>query len=90
VSESGEKSGVARPRSPPAAAIPLFLIAPLVRGFWKIPLPLFTASWICQVLGDIIEGKPLEFLKRLAVPVGRTSLVAPGCYAAREKSFPYR
>jgi uncharacterized membrane protein YGL010W len=46
-----------------AVSIPLFLIAPLVRGFWKIPLSLFTAGWICQVLGHIIEGKPPEFLK---------------------------
>jgi uncharacterized membrane protein YGL010W len=46
-----------------AVSIPLFLVAPLVRGFWKIPLSLFTAGWICQVLGHIIEGKPPEFLK---------------------------
>ena len=46
-----------------AVSIPLFLIAPLVRGFWKIPLSLFTAGWICQVLGHIIEGTPPEFLK---------------------------
>ncbi len=45
-----------------AVSIPLFLIAPLVRGLWKIPLSLFTARWICQVLGHIIEGKPPEFL----------------------------
>jgi uncharacterized membrane protein YGL010W len=38
-----------------AVSIPLFLIAPLVRGSWKIPLSLFTAGWICQVLGHIIE-----------------------------------
>jgi uncharacterized membrane protein YGL010W len=47
-----------------AVSIPLFLVAPLVRGFWKIPLSLlFTAGWICQVLGHLIEGKPPEFLK---------------------------
>jgi uncharacterized membrane protein YGL010W len=46
-----------------AISIPLFLIAPLVRGFWKIPLSLFAAGWICQVLGHIVEGKPPEFLK---------------------------
>jgi uncharacterized membrane protein YGL010W len=46
-----------------AVSIPLFLIAPLVRGFRKIPLSLFTAGWICQVLGHTIEGKPPEFLK---------------------------
>jgi uncharacterized membrane protein YGL010W len=46
-----------------AVSIPLFLIAPLLRGFWKIPLSLFTAGWILQVLGHIVEGKPPEFLK---------------------------
>jgi uncharacterized membrane protein YGL010W len=46
-----------------AVSIPLFLIAPLVRGFWEIPSSFFTAGWICQVLGHIIEGKPPEFLK---------------------------
>jgi uncharacterized membrane protein YGL010W len=46
-----------------AVSIPLFLIAALVRGFWKIRLSVFTAGWICQVLGHLIEGKPLEFLK---------------------------
>jgi len=29
-----------------AVSIPLFLIAPLVRGFWKIPLALFAAGWV--------------------------------------------
>src|SRR5260221_13870207 len=46
-----------------AVSIPLFLIAPLVRGFWKIQLSLFTVGWVCQLLGHIIEGKPPEFLK---------------------------
>jgi uncharacterized membrane protein YGL010W len=46
-----------------AVSIPLFLIAPLVRGFCKIPLSLFTAGWIFQVLGHIIKGKSPEFLK---------------------------
>jgi hypothetical protein len=46
-----------------AVSIPLFLIAPLVREFWKVPLSLFTAGWICQVLGHIIEGKSPESLK---------------------------
>jgi uncharacterized membrane protein YGL010W len=32
-------------------------------GFWKIPLSLFTAGWIYQVLGYLIEGKPPEFSK---------------------------
>ena len=46
-----------------AVSIPIFLIAPLVRGFYKIPLSLSTPGWICQVLEHIIEGKPPEFLK---------------------------
>ena len=46
-----------------AISIPLFLVAPLVRGFWEIPFWLFMAGWICQVLGHVIEGKPPEFLK---------------------------
>jgi uncharacterized membrane protein YGL010W len=45
-----------------AVSISLFLIGPLVRGFWKAPF-LFTAGWICQLLGHLIEGKPPEFLK---------------------------
>jgi len=62
-------------------SIPLFLIAPLVRGFGKFHCRCFRQVWICQVLGHSIEGKPPEFLKRLAVSVSRTSLVARGCYA---------
>ena len=46
-----------------AVSIPLFLLAPLIRGFWKVPLSLFTLGWICQFLGHAVEGKPPEFLK---------------------------
>jgi hypothetical protein len=46
-----------------AVSIPLFLLAPLIRGFWKIPLSLFTLGWICQFIGHAVEGKPPEFLK---------------------------
>jgi hypothetical protein len=46
-----------------AVSLPLFLLAPLIRGFWKIPLSLFTLGWICQFLGHAAEGKPPEFLK---------------------------
>ena len=46
-----------------AVSIPLFLIAPLIRGFWKIPMSLFAAGWTCQLLGHIVEGKAPEFLK---------------------------
>jgi hypothetical protein len=46
-----------------AVSLPLFLLAPLIRGFWKIPLSLFTLGWACQFLGHAVEGKPPEFLK---------------------------
>src|SRR5260221_11565644 len=39
-----------------AVSIPLFLIAPLVRGFWKIPLSLFTAAWVFVVRVEISYG----------------------------------
>jgi uncharacterized membrane protein YGL010W len=44
-------------------SLPLFLFAPLLRGFWKIPLALFTIGWIFQFAGHAIEGKPPEFFK---------------------------
>src|SRR5260221_8763756 len=40
-----------------AVSIPLFLIAPLVRGFWKIPLSLFTAGWVFLFVRHISQGK---------------------------------
>jgi uncharacterized membrane protein YGL010W len=40
-----------------------FLIAPLVRGFWKVALFFFAAGWILQFAGHAIEGKPPEFFK---------------------------
>src|SRR5260370_28529212 len=43
-----------------AVSIPLFLIAPLVRGFWKIPLSLFTAGWVFPILWDILERKTTQ------------------------------
>jgi hypothetical protein len=46
-----------------AVSIPLFLIAPLVRGFRKNSVVVVYGRWICQVLGHIIKGKPPEFLK---------------------------
>ena len=44
-------------------SLPLFLLSPLVRGFWKIPLSLFTIGWMFQFAGHAIEGKPPEFFK---------------------------
>jgi len=46
-----------------AVSLPLFLVAPLVRGFWKIPLLLFTVGWIFQFGGHAVEGKSPEFFK---------------------------
>src|ERR1700716_2428189 len=40
-----------------AVSLPLFLIAPLVRGFWKIPLLLFTVGWHFQFGGAAVGGK---------------------------------
>src|SRR5260221_11611674 len=48
-----------------AVSIPLFLIAPLVRGFWKIQLSLFTADWVCLSFFRINSGKqPVLLLTR--------------------------
>jgi uncharacterized membrane protein YGL010W len=44
-------------------SLPLFLLAPLVRGFWKIPLSLFTIGWVFQFAGHAVEGKAPEFFK---------------------------
>src|SRR5258707_12681463 len=68
-------------------SIQLFLIAPLVRGFGKFHCRCFQQVWICQVLGHSIEGKPPEFLKRLAVSVSRPSLVARGGHPETKPFF---
>ena len=44
-------------------SLPLFLVAPLIRGFWKVPLTLFTVGWMFQFAGHAIEGRPPEFFK---------------------------
>jgi len=46
-----------------AVSIPLLLIAPCVRGFWKIAVGLFLAGWVFQFVGHSFEGKPPEFFK---------------------------
>jgi uncharacterized membrane protein YGL010W len=46
-----------------AISLPLFLLAPLIRGFWKIPLSFFTIGWIFQFAGHALEGMPPEFFK---------------------------
>jgi uncharacterized membrane protein YGL010W len=44
-------------------SLPLFLLAPVIRRFWKIALFFFTIGWILQFAGHAIEGKPPEFFK---------------------------
>jgi hypothetical protein len=46
-----------------AISIPLFLVAPLFRGLWRIPLSLFTLGWMFQFAGHALEGKPPEFFR---------------------------
>jgi uncharacterized membrane protein YGL010W len=46
-----------------ALSIPLFLIAPLARGFWRIPVGLFFTGWLFQFVGHAFEGEPPEFFK---------------------------
>jgi uncharacterized membrane protein YGL010W len=46
-----------------ALSLPLFLIAPFVPRFWKVPLALFVVGWAFQFAGHAVEGKPPEFLK---------------------------
>jgi uncharacterized membrane protein YGL010W len=44
-------------------SLPLFLLSAFIRGFWRVPLSLFTLGWIFQFAGHAVEGKPPEFLK---------------------------
>ena len=44
-----------------ALAIPLFLAAPFIDGFWMIPAAMFVVGWIFQFVGHAVEGKPPEF-----------------------------
>jgi uncharacterized membrane protein YGL010W len=46
-----------------ALSIPLFVVALVIPGFWKIPLALFVVGWGFQFVGHAFEGKPPEFLK---------------------------
>jgi uncharacterized membrane protein YGL010W len=46
-----------------ALSVPLFVVALLVPGFWKIPLALFVVGWVFQFIGHGFEGKPPEFFK---------------------------
>lgn len=46
-----------------ALSIPLLLIAPFMRGFWKIAVGLFLTGWVFQFIGHAFEGRPPEFFK---------------------------
>ena len=46
-----------------ALSIPLLLIAPFMRGFWKIAVGLFLTGWVFQFVGHAFEGRPPEFFK---------------------------
>ena len=45
-----------------ALSVPLFLLAPLLRGLWPVPVALFVVGWIFQFIGHWYEKKPPEFL----------------------------
>jgi len=44
-------------------SIPLWLIAPFMRGFWKIAVGLFLTGWVFQFVGHAFEGRAPEFFK---------------------------
>jgi uncharacterized membrane protein YGL010W len=46
-----------------ALALPLFVVAYFVQGFWMAPAALFVIGWVFQFVGHGFEGKPPEFLK---------------------------
>jgi uncharacterized membrane protein YGL010W len=46
-----------------ALSVPLFVVAAFWRAFWAVPVALFVAGWIFQLVGHAFEHKPPEFLK---------------------------
>jgi uncharacterized membrane protein YGL010W len=42
-------------------SLPLFLFALVVDRFWTVPVVLFVAGWVFQLVGHVFEGKPPEF-----------------------------
>lgn len=44
-------------------SLPLFAVALLVPGLWKVALLLFGVGWIFQFVGHGFEGKPPEFFQ---------------------------
>jgi uncharacterized membrane protein YGL010W len=45
-----------------ALSLPLFAVALFVPRLWPIPLGMFVAGWVFQLVGHAVEGKPPEFL----------------------------
>lgn len=46
-----------------ALSVPLFAVAPFVRGFWPVPAGMFVVGWVFQFVGHAFEGKPPEFFR---------------------------
>ena len=46
-----------------AVSIPLFILAPFIENFWKLPVAMFGIGWVFQFIGHAFEGKPPEFFK---------------------------
>ena len=44
-----------------ALSLPLFAVALVAPGFWKVPTAMFVGGWLLQFAGHAIEGKPPEF-----------------------------
>lgn len=44
-------------------SLPLFLLAPFIPRFWRIPAALFALGWTLQLTGHAMEGRRPEFLK---------------------------
>src|ERR1700741_5631589 len=66
-----------------ALSIPLLLVAPFMRGFWKIAVGLFLSGWVFQFVGHAFEGRPPEFFKDWRFLFVGLTLVAEKRSAAR-------
>lgn len=45
------------------ASLPLFVVALLVPGWWRLALALFVVGWGFQFVGHYVEQKPPEFFR---------------------------
>ena len=66
-----------------ALSIPLLLIAPFMRGFWKIAVGLSLSGWVFQFVGHAFEGRLPEFFKDWRFLFVGLTLVAEKRSAAR-------